>query len=138
MPLRDGPCYDAGRPPRKTPHPMSSAALRSRWPAVKMEAGAMLAIGLPIIIHNLALVGMGLTDAIMAGLLGAQTLAGVAVGSSVWAPVFLFSLGLIMAQSPTAAHLYGAGRYPEIGRYARQMLWISQLMGWGGFLLLRH
>jgi MATE family multidrug resistance protein len=103
-----------------------------------MEAGAMLAIGLPIIIHNLALVGMGLTDAIMAGLLGAQTLAGVAVGSSAWAPVFLFSLGLIMAQSPTAAHLFGAKRYPEIGRYARQMLWISQLMGWGGLLLLRN
>ena len=51
----------------------------------------MLSIGLPIIIHNLALVGMGLTDAIMAGLLGAKTLAGVAVGSSAWAPVFLFS-----------------------------------------------
>ena len=27
----------------------------------------MLGIGLPIIVHNLALVGMGLTDAIMAG-----------------------------------------------------------------------
>ena len=98
----------------------------------------MLDIGLPIIVHNLALVGMGLTDAIMAGLLGSQTLAGVAVGSSAWAPVFLFSLGLIMAQSPTTAHLYGAGRYSEIGRYARQMVWISQLMGWGGFFLLRH
>ena len=98
----------------------------------------MLAIGVPIIIHNLALVGMGLTDAIMAGLLGAKTLAGVAVGSSAWAPVFLFSLGLIMAQSPTTAHLYGAGKQSEVGRYARQMAWISQLMGWGGFFLLRH
>jgi MATE family multidrug resistance protein len=103
-----------------------------------MEARAMLGIGLPIIIHNLALVGMGLTDAIMAGLLGAKTLAGVAVGSSAWAPVFLFSLGLIMAQSPTTAHLFGAGKQREIGRYARQMAWISQVMGWGGFFLLRN
>ncbi|HEX7964510.1 MAG TPA: MATE family efflux transporter [Gammaproteobacteria bacterium] len=110
----------------------------SRWPAVKMEARAMLGIGLPIIVHNLALVGMGLTDAIMAGLLGAKTLAAVAVGSSLWAPVFLFSLGLIMAQSPTTAHLYGAGKHGEIGRYARQMAWIAQLMGWSGFLVLRH
>ena len=98
----------------------------------------MLGIGLPIIIHNLALVGMGLTDAIMAGLLGARTLAGVAVGSSAWAPVFLFSLGLLMAQSPTTAHLFGAGKHRDIGRYARQMAWISQLMGWGGFFLLRN
>src|SRR5690242_867399 len=114
---------------------MSHAA---RWPAVKLEARAMLAIGLPIIVHNLALVGMGLTDAVMAGLLGAKTLAGVAVGSSTWAPVFLFSLGLLMAQSPTTAHLYGAGRQAEIGRYARQSAWIAQLVGWGAFLLLRH
>lgn len=98
----------------------------------------MLGIGLPIIVHNLALVGMGLTDAIMAGLLGAKTLAGVAVGSSAWAPVFLFSLGLLMAQSPTAAHLFGAGKHRDIGRYARQMAWISQLVGWGGFFLLRN
>jgi MATE family multidrug resistance protein len=118
---------------------MSSTATPSpRWAAVRMEARAMLGIGLPIIIHNLALVGMGLTDAIMAGLLGAKTLAGVAVGSSAWAPIFLFSLGLLMAQSPTTAHLYGAGKHRDIGRYARQMAWISLAMGWGGFLLLRN
>jgi MATE family multidrug resistance protein len=115
-----------------------TAAHPSRWPAVKLEARAMLAIGLPIVVHNLALVGMGLTDAVMAGLLGAKTLAGVAVGSSTWAPVFLFSLGLLMAQSPTTAHLYGAGRQAEIGRYTRQSAWTAQFVGWGAFLLLRH
>src|SRR5690348_8280248 len=115
-----------------------SASHAIRWPAVRLEARAMLAIGLPIIVHNLALVGMGLTDAVMAGLLGARTLAGVAVGSSLWAPVFLFSLGLIMAQSPTTAHLHGAGKHADIGRYARQMAWISLLMGVGGLFLLRN
>ena len=98
----------------------------------------MLAIGVPIIVHNLALVGMGLTDAVMSGLLGAKTLAGVAVGSSVWAPVFLFSLGVIMAQSPTTAHLYGEGKLTHIGRYARQMAWLSVAIGVLGFLLLRN
>lgn len=114
------------------------AAHVSRWPAVKDEARAMLAIGFPIIVHNLALVGMGLTDAVMAGLLGSKTLAAVAVGSSLWAPVFLFSLGILMALSPTVAHLYGAERHGEVGRYARQMAWLSQLIGWLGFLALRH
>ncbi|HEV2333545.1 MAG TPA: MATE family efflux transporter [Gammaproteobacteria bacterium] len=109
----------------------------SHWPVVKTEARAMLAIGVPIIVHNLALVGMGLTDAVMSGLLGAKTLAGVAVGSSVWAPVFLFSLGVIMAQSPTTAHLYGEGKLAHIGRYARQMAWLSVAIGVLGLLLLR-
>lgn len=110
----------------------------SHWPVVKAEARAMLAIGVPIIVHNLALVGMGLTDAVMSGLLGAKTLAGVAVGSSVWAPVFLFSLGVIMAQSPTTAHLYGEGKLAHIGRYARQMAWLSVAIGVLGLLLLRN
>ena len=109
-----------------------------RWPVLRKEALATLALAGPLIVHNLALVGMSLTDTIMSGLLGANTLAAVAVGSNLWAPVFLFVLGVIMAQSPTAAHLYGAGRNRDIGRYARQMLWLSQLLGWGGFLLLRH
>src|SRR6185437_4674854 len=137
MPLWRHCCYDAWQPPGN--RSMSSNATSSaRWAAVRMEARAMLGIGLPIIIHNLALVGMGLTDAIMAGMLGAKTLAGVAVGSSAWAPVFLFSLGLIMAQSPTTAHLFGAGKHRDIGRYARQMAWISLLMGVGGLFLLRN
>ena len=116
----------------------SSPLTGHTWPAIKLEAGAMLLIAGPIIVHNLALVGMGLTDAIMAGLLGAKTLAAVAVGSNAWAPIFLLTLGVTMAQSPTTAHLYGAGKYADIGRYARQMFWLSQLVGWAGFFLLRH
>jgi MATE family multidrug resistance protein len=107
-----------------------------RRAASQREIRALLAIGGPLIIHNLALVGMGLTDTIMSGLLGAHTLAAVAVGVNVWAPVFLFALGVLMAQSPTTAHLYGARKYREIGHYVRQMAWLSQLLGWGGFALL--
>lgn len=105
--------------------------------APRREVAAILAIGGPLVVHNLALVGMGLTDTIMSGLLGANTLAAVAVGANIWAPVFLFALGVLMAQSPTTAHLYGGGKTREIGHYVRQMAWLSQLLGWGGFLLLR-
>ena len=104
----------------------------------RLEVRALLAIGGPLIIHNLALVGMGLADTIMSGLLGAHTLAAVAVGANVWAPVFLLALGVLMAQSPTTAHLYGAGKQREIGHYTRQMAWLSQALGWGSFLLLHN
>ena len=109
-----------------------------RWPVLRTEALATLSLAGPLIVHNLALVGMALTDTIMSGLLGASTLAAVAVGANVWAPVFLFALGVIMAQSPITAHLHGAGKHRDIGHYARQMLWLSQVLGWGGFFLLRH
>lgn len=104
----------------------------------RREVAALLAIGGPLIVHNLALVGMGLTDTIMSGLLGAHTLAAVAVGANIWAPVFLLALGILMAQSPTTAHLYGSGRLREIGHYTRQIAWLSQVLGWAGFVLLRN
>jgi len=63
---------------------------------------------------------------VMAGRLGTEDLAAVAVGSSVWMVVFLFGLGTLMAMSPTAAHAYGAGRMTEVGGYLRQCLWLSQ------------
>ena len=108
------------------------------WPQRRREALAILAIGGPLIIHNLALMGMQFTDTLMAGRLGAGTLAAVAVGANVWSPVFLFLLGILMALSPTAAHLHGAGRHREIGRYVRQMAWLSLLLAALGWLALWH
>jgi MATE family, multidrug efflux pump len=118
--------------------PRTGITSARHWPWLRSEAGATLALAGPLIIHNLALVGMSLTDTIMAGLLGSNTLAAVAVGANIWAPVFLFTLGMLMAQSPTTAHLYGAGKTRDIGHYVRQMAWLSQVLGWGGFFMLRN
>lgn len=117
---------------------ITPSSLISNRAALRRETAALFAIGGPLVVHNLALVGMGLTDTIMSGLLGAHTLAAVAVGANIWAPVFLFTLGVLMAQSPTTAHLFGAGKQREVGHYVRQMAWLSQVLGWGGFVLLRN
>ncbi len=109
-----------------------------RWPQRRREVFGILTIGGPLIIHNLALMGMQFTDTLMAGRLGAGILAAVAVGANVWSPVFLFLLGILMALSPTAAHLHGAGRDREIGRYVRQMAWLSLLLAALGWLALWH
>ncbi len=82
----------------------------------------------PIIANNLALAGMGLTDTIMAGRLGAQDLAAVAVGNAVWISTFLLGLGIIMAMSPIAAHHVGAGTHRQVGKYLRQCLMLGQFL----------
>lgn len=143
------PCYHAATPRTSLmqfkiwmfePVTLEGLPLRAnhRSPDVRAEAWALLILGGPLIVHNLALMGMQFTDTLMAGQLGAGTLAAVAVGSNIWSPVFLFLLGMFMALSPTAAHLYGAGRHREIGRYVRQMAWLSQVFAWLGVLLLWH
>ncbi len=53
---------------------------------------------------------MGFVDTVMAGRYGSSDLAAVALGSSVWLPIFLASQGLLMATTPMVAHLVGANR----------------------------
>ncbi|HET6654818.1 MAG TPA: MATE family efflux transporter [Gammaproteobacteria bacterium] len=105
---------------------------------LRTELRALLALATPLIIQNLANEGMQFTDTLMAGRLSTETLAGVAVGGTIWVPVMLFSMGLLMALSPTVAHLVGAGDERAVGSEVRQTLWLSQIVGWLGFVLLRE
>lgn len=89
------------------------------------EARRIAALGLPLVVNNLVQVAMQVTDTIMAGRLSAVDLAAVAVGGAVWTPAFIFGLGVLMALTPTVAHLHGAGAHAEIGRWVRQGLWLA-------------
>ncbi|MCH7834617.1 MAG: MATE family efflux transporter, partial [Proteobacteria bacterium] len=89
------------------------------------ETRALMRIAGPLIVNNLAVAGMQFADAVMAGRLGAEALAAVAVGGSVWFLGFIFSMGLLMAISPIAARLFGSGQEAMIGRYARQGIYIG-------------
>lgn len=90
---------------------------------------AILRLGGPLVVNNLAVAGMGFADAVMAGRLGAKELAAVAVGSSVWFLGFTVCLGILMAISPIAARLFGAGKPELIGRYTRQGMYLALAMG---------
>lgn len=61
----------------------------------------------------------------MSGRLGAEALAAVAVGGSVWFLGFTAALGVLMAISPIAARLFGSGNQALIGRYTRQGIYLG-------------
>ena len=79
------------------------------------EARALFRVALPLMGAQLAQMGMGVTDAIMAGHYDAVHLAGVALGGSIMWPVMLLFMGLVQAVTPTVAQLNGARNYAEIG-----------------------
>ncbi|HEU4530280.1 MAG TPA: MATE family efflux transporter [Steroidobacteraceae bacterium] len=105
--------------------PASILPLRSRFTS---DARAILLLGGPLIVNNLAIAGMQFTDTVFAGQLGARDLAAVAVGSAFYMFFFIGGLGLLMAMSPLVAHAYGAGDNQRIGKLARQALWLSQIV----------
>jgi multidrug resistance protein, MATE family len=89
---------------------------------------ALLKLGWPLLIANVAVVGNGTIDTVMAGRLSAIDLAAVAVGSSIYVTVYIGLMGVLQALSPIAGHHFGAGRWRAIGDALQQALWLSGLL----------
>ena len=96
------------------------------------SSGALLKLAWPLFIANLAVVGNGTIDAIMAGRLSATDLAAVAIGSSIYITVYIGFMGVLQALSPIAGHHFGAHRWRAIGDDVQQALWLSVLLTLAG------
>ena len=103
----------------------------SRSPVAR-EASTLFGLALPLMGTQIAQMGMGLLDTIMAGRYSATDLAGVALGSSILWPLMLLVMGIIQAVTPTVSQLNGAKNHKEIGEVIRQGLWIALT---GGLLI---
>ena len=74
----------------------------------RYELIQLIRLALPLVAAQLAQMGMGVVDTIMAGQVGALELAGVALGGAVlWPTLMLFS-GVVMSTIPMIAQLNGA------------------------------
>jgi MATE family multidrug resistance protein len=89
---------------------------------------AILRLAWPLLFANLAVVGNGTIDAIMAGRLSADDMAGVAVASSIYVTVYIGFMAVLQALSPIAGHHYGAHRWRAIGDDLQQALWLSTFL----------
>ncbi|MEZ5331944.1 MAG: MATE family efflux transporter [Thermoanaerobaculia bacterium] len=98
--------------------------MRARSP-LHREASILLRLAGPLILGQLTGVLMTFVDTVMSGRLSAEALASVATGAAVWHTVYLFGLGVLLAVSPSVAHLDGAGDHREIPTVVRQAGWIA-------------
>ncbi|SDN69001.1 MATE family efflux transporter [Pseudomonas jinjuensis] len=101
----------------------------SRRRRVAIELKELLTLATPIMIAQLATTAMGFVDAVMAGRVGPRDLAAVALGNSIWIPVFLLMTGTLLATTAKVAERYGAGDQPGTGPLVRQALWLALLVG---------
>ncbi len=83
----------------------------------------------PILIGQLATVGMGVADVAMAGHSSAQDLAGVALGVSIWHIVIVTLMGALMAVNPIVSQHQGAAEFAQIPHVVRQALWMGLGLG---------
>lgn len=105
------------------------SSLAPRLQRIRTELRALLALAIPIIIAQLAHTAMGFVDTVMAGRVSPRDLAAVALGNSLWVPVFLLMTGVLLATTPKVAQRFGAGNHSEIGPLVRQALWLALAVG---------
>ncbi|MGQ0711564.1 MAG: MATE family efflux transporter [Rhodoferax sp.] len=99
------------------PHP------HSRRQALRQELHALWQLAWPILVGQLATMGMAVADVAMTGRYSADDLAGVSLGVSVWNMIIISIMGLMMAVNPMVAHHVGAQTHDEVPHLVRQALW---------------
>ncbi len=85
-------------------------------------------LGWPVLIAQLAVMINGVIDTVMAGRLSAEDLAAVGIGASIYISIFITAMGVLIALTPVAAQLYGAGKHAQIGEEVRQCLWLGAVL----------
>src|SRR5690606_22268017 len=101
----------------------------SRLRRVRSELRTLFALAFPMMIAQLANTAIGFVDTLMAGRVSSHALASVALGNSIWVPVFLLTAGEILATTPHGAKRLGAGEHEQVGPLVRQALWMRVGVG---------
>jgi len=104
----------------------------------RYELGQILYLALPILIAQLSQTAMGFVDTIMTARVGAEDLAAVSLGASIWLPIMLSLGGVLMATTPMVAQLAGAGRDKESKAIFDQALLIALTTSVIAWFILRN
>jgi MATE family multidrug resistance protein len=90
----------------------------------------------PVLVAQLAVMGTGVLDTVMAGRYSAEDLAAVGIGASIYFSVYIGLLGVVQSLSPIAAQLLGANKPDQIGEETRQTMWLGVGLAFIGVILL--
>ena len=109
------------------------------WAAVllplRRELASLIALAAPLVLAQVAQTGLGLVDTLMAGRLGGEALAGIALGATFLSFVLIVSSGVLFSVSPLVAQAFGAREPAEAGAAARQGLWLAVVLAVPGIAL---
>jgi MATE family multidrug resistance protein len=83
----------------------------------------------PILVGQLAYVGMAVVEVAMAGHASVQDLAGVSLGVSIWNMLIISMMGVMLAINPVVAHHVGAQDLAQVPHVVRQALWKGLFVG---------
>ncbi|PWW28389.1 MATE family multidrug resistance protein [Cytobacillus oceanisediminis] len=90
---------------------------------------------IPILITQLGMFAMVFFNTIMSGRYNASDLAGVAIGSSIWNPVFTGLSGILMAVSPIAAQRFGEKKNKEVTSIVKNGMYLGFIIAFAVIII---
>ncbi|MBT0569060.1 MATE family efflux transporter [Curvibacter sp. CHRR-16] len=123
-------------PIASTASPAQPSSPTSPWLRALRELAALWKVAWPILLGQLAIMGMSTIEVAMAGHVSAPDLAVVSLGVSTWNVTIITIMGLMMSVAPLVAHAYGARDLDEIPGMVRQALWKAVFIGLAGMLVM--
>ncbi|WP_246939262.1 MATE family efflux transporter [Bacillus pinisoli] len=83
---------------------------------------------IPILITQLGMFSMVFFNTIMSGKFNPSDLAGVAIGSAIWSPIFIGLSGILLAVSPIAAQRFGEKKNREVSSIVTHGIYLAFLI----------
>ncbi|SFA85317.1 MULTISPECIES: MATE family efflux transporter [unclassified Bacillus (in: firmicutes)] len=96
---------------------------------LRQKIKQILFLLIPILITQLGMFSMVFFNTIMSGKYNASDLAGVAIGSSIWSPIFTGLSGILLAVSPIAAQRFGEKKIKEVSSVLTHGIYLALLIG---------
>lgn len=93
----------------------------SRW----HDWRELMQLAWPMLIGQVAQVAMGVADTVMAGAVSPLDLGAVAVGFSLWLPIYVFCIGVLSAVTATIARAVGAADHIRQTNAFQQGMWLA-------------
>ncbi|SFG11981.1 MATE family efflux transporter [Neptunomonas qingdaonensis] len=85
---------------------------------------------------QIAQASMGFVDTLIAGQYNTLDLAAVALGSSIWLPIYLAATGILMATTPLVAFAMGSKQPETVLSIFKQGIWVAATLGVISVILL--
>jgi len=120
-----------------TEHTLGSAPHASYLASLRDSAARILPMAWPVLIGQLAVLGFSTVDTILVARYAAPDLAALSIGMAVYITIFIGFMGMVLAISPVAGQLFGAGKLHAAGNQVYQAIWLAlALSALGSTLLL--
>ena len=100
------------------------------------EIKSLSRLALPVALSQLAIMGMGITDVLLAGHAGTDELAGLSLGNNIWSVTILFFFGIGLITQALVGRYFGANDMQALRQQVHQSMWLTLICGLLGALCI--